>query len=221
MRAFVANLVVTSVFLAILLGSAGRWDFGPAWVYAALGLTTNVMMRLALRGRAELARERAAPGKRSQAWDRHLLGLGALLTLATLVVAGLDAGRCQWSPPLSWGWTAIGACLALAGSATFVLAMRANPFFSAVVRIQHDRGHAVCTKGPYAVVRHPGYAGMIVGTLALPLLFRSAWAIVPVLGSVVVLIVRTRREDALLANELDGYRDYMRQTRWRLLPGVW
>lgn len=93
--------------------------------------------------------------------------------------------------------------------------------FSAVVRVQADRGHAVCTSGPYAVVRHPGNAGMIVGTLGLPLLLLSAWSAIPAALSVALLVARARLEDDALARELDGYRAYQRTTRFRLVPGLW
>jgi protein-S-isoprenylcysteine O-methyltransferase Ste14 len=103
----------------------------------------------------------------------------------------------------------------------FLLALKENRFFSAVVRIQSDRGHTVCNTGPYSVVRHPGHAGMIMGTLGLPLLFMSAWSAIPALLSVALMIARTRLEDSALETELDGYRDYQRATRYRLVPGLW
>jgi protein-S-isoprenylcysteine O-methyltransferase Ste14 len=99
--------------------------------------------------------------------------------------------------------------------------MKENRFFSAVVRIQTDRGHTVCSTGPYRLVRHPGYAGMIIGTLGLPLMLTSFWSGLPALLSAVLLVVRTRLEDATLQEELTGYREYQAATRFRLVPGLW
>jgi protein-S-isoprenylcysteine O-methyltransferase Ste14 len=221
MKAFLANVAVNLVFLCILLASAGRVDYWPAWGYAAIGLLTNALMRLVLRGRPGLARERSKPGQGAEVWDKRLLGLGSLLSVAMLVVAGLDSGRFHWSPPVPWTWSGCGVLLTLAGTGVFLRAMKENPFFSAVVRVQSDRGHAVCSSGPYAIIRHPGNAGMIVGTLAFPLLFMSAWSAIPALLSAGVMVVRTRREDAVLEQHLEGYRDYRRATRHRLVPGIW
>jgi hypothetical protein len=125
-------------------------------------------------------------------------------------------GAVAWDKQL----LALGALLMLAGTSVFLLAMRENRFFSAVVRVQTDRGHAVCDTGPYKVVRHPGQAGMIVGTLGFPLLFMSAWSVIPVLLAVALMVVRTRMEDAFLEQHLVGYRDYQRATRYRLAPDI-
>lgn len=215
--AIVSNLV----FLAILLGCAGTLRYWPAWLYLATSVLMTVLTRVVLRRHPELLAERLRPGVDAKPWDKKLLGVGFLLTLAMLVVAGLDAGRYRWSPRLDWRWSVAGLTLTLAGMALFVLALRENRFFSSVVRIQRERGHTVCDTGPYRVVRHPGHAGMILGTVGLPLLLRSAWTAIPALLFVVVMIVRTNLEDSALGEELDGYRDYQRATRYRLVPGLW
>ena len=99
--------------------------------------------------------------------------------------------------------------------------MRSNRFFSSVVRIQKDRGHTVVDGGPYRFVRHPGYAGTSVFTLVTPLILRSYWALVPAAATASVLVLRTIMEDLTLRNELDGYADYARRVRYRLLPAIW
>jgi protein-S-isoprenylcysteine O-methyltransferase Ste14 len=103
----------------------------------------------------------------------------------------------------------------------FLQAMKENQFFSAVVRVQRDRGHAVCDSGPYQIIRHPGNAGMILGAIGFPLLFMSAWSVIPALLFAVLMVARTRLEDSVLEKDLDGYRDYQRTTRYRLAPGIW
>ena len=221
MKSVLPALVSNLAFLAILLVSAGRLDYWPAWIYLATGLAMFALSRAALRGNPDLVAERAKPGEGAMAWDKKLLGLGFLLTLAILVVAGLDAGRFRWAPRLAWPFAAAGLALSLAGSGLYLLALKENRFFSAVVRIQRDRGHTVCDSGPYRVVRHPGHAGMILGTLGLPLLFLSAWSAIPALLLVAVMVLRTRLEDETLARDLAGYLDYQRATRFRLVPGVW
>ncbi|MDE2463951.1 MAG: isoprenylcysteine carboxylmethyltransferase family protein [Alphaproteobacteria bacterium] len=221
MKTFLVNFGVNVAFLGILLLSAGRLSFGPAWVYFAIGMLSNVLMRLVLRERPDLARERSSPSSGAEAWDKRLLRLAFLLTISMLVVAGLDSGRFGWTPRVSWIWSAVGAFVILAGTSVFLLAMAENRFFTAVVRVQRDKGHAVCDSGPYRIIRHPGYTGMIVGTIGVPLLFMSAWSAIPALLSVVLLVVRTRLEDSLLERELEGYSDYQRQTRYRLVPGIW
>jgi protein-S-isoprenylcysteine O-methyltransferase Ste14 len=100
-------------------------------------------------------------------------------------------------------------------------ATASNTFFSRIVHIQSERGHAVVTGGPYHYVRHPGYAGAILYELAVPILFASWWSLIPSGLDAILMILRTAFEDHTLQAELPGYIDYSRQVRYRLLPGIW
>jgi protein-S-isoprenylcysteine O-methyltransferase Ste14 len=214
------SLAATLVFVTIVLVSAGRVTVWQAWVYAAISLVLNLGQRLILRANPALAQERAKPGHDAQPWDKALLGVGLLLTLTMLATAGLQF-RHFGGASLSFTWFIVGVAFNFAGGFLFLWALRENRFFSAAVRIQSERGHAVCRTGPYRIVRHPGNLGMIIGTLGFPLLFQSTWSFVPAGLAVVALLVRTHLEDALLTNDLDGYRDYSKGTRFRLVPGLW
>lgn len=220
-RQVVISLITTAVFTAILFVAAGRVTYWQAWVYAGLSIASGLGSRLVLAGDPDLAKERARPGEAAQAWDKALLGGGLILNLVMLVIAGLDSGRFHWAPRAPFASFVIGMVLSVAGMAIFLGAMKENRFFSAVVRVQRDRGQTVCHTGPYRIVRHPGNAGMIVGTIGLPFLFMSFWSGVPAIVAVVLMIVRTGWEDALLDKELEGYREYRRSTRSRLIPGIW
>jgi protein-S-isoprenylcysteine O-methyltransferase Ste14 len=107
------------------------------------------------------------------------------------------------------------------GFGLFLWAMASNAYFSEGVRIQEERGHTVATNGPYHYVRHPGYSGAILAQLATPLLLGSIWAVIPSLLSAGFYVIRTYLEDKTLILELPGYSDYVKQTRYRLLPWVW
>ena len=111
--------------------------------------------------------------------------------------------------------------LYLVGQAIFQWARRTNEYFSSVVRIQTDRGQTVCREGPYRYVRHPGYVGGFLFTLTSGLVLGSWPAFVPQLIASLLLIWRTAREDKTLQAELPGYTEYAKETRFRLLPGVW
>lgn len=214
-------VVLFLLLLAVaLLGAAGRLDWPMAWavlcVFGGFAGSALVVMDPAL------IRERASLEAGIDPKDVILAGLGFVgLYPGTLVVAGLDTGRFGWSPPLP----AAAELLALAvfglGYGFAFWAMRTNPFFSTFVRIQEERGHRVVSEGPYAWVRHPGYAGTLVAHVALPLALGSLWALLPALIGVVSFVARTREEDATLERELPGYREYKKRVRWRLLPGVW
>jgi protein-S-isoprenylcysteine O-methyltransferase Ste14 len=89
------------------------------------------------------------------------------------------------------------------------------------VRIQTDRGHTVCDTGPYRFVRHPGYVGLILQAVGVPILLGSFWALIPGVAAAVLISIRTSFEDRTLRAELPGYVDYVQRVRWRLIPGIW
>jgi len=140
--------------------------------------------------------------------------------VALPLVAGLDA-RFGWTHALGVTWHVAGAVALAVGFGLTVWAMRANAYFSTVVRIQSERGHTVCRHGPYRYVRHPGYVGYALQSLAIPFLLGSWWALLPAFAAIVAMVIRTALEDRMLQAELPGYREYAREVRCRLVPGIW
>ena len=143
-----------------------------------------------------------------------------VLPLFTWIVAGLHQ-RYEWGLMVSGGLQILGTALTIMGYALIVWAMGANPFFSAVVRIQEERGHIVSSGGPYRFVRHPGYLGALIFSIAIPLMLGSWWAVIPGAAASVLFIFRTHLEDITLQEELAGYRSYVERVRFRLFPGIW
>jgi protein-S-isoprenylcysteine O-methyltransferase Ste14 len=223
-RVLVRFIAVVLLFPAILFLAAGTLKWAWAWLYYAMYVLSTVGSRLLMmRRHPDLALERARYREKEDAkpWDRVLMGVVALYgPLAAWVVAGLDH-RYGWSPaiPPALRWVAAG--IVALGMVFASWAIVANRFFAAVVRIQEDRGHEVVTDGPYHVVRHPGYAGGAWSWLVTPLMLGALWSYIPVLLTVAVLVVRTALEDRTLLDELAGYEEYARRTRYRLLPGIW
>jgi protein-S-isoprenylcysteine O-methyltransferase Ste14 len=214
---------VLSIFAAgvAMLWAAGRIDWWPAWAVAAVWLfwfsAEDIVI---LRTNPDLLSERMTPPEAAKHWDRTILSVIRILELARYIIAGLDQ-RYSWTLdfPLAAQWIAlVGCCLCMA---LYVWAMASNTFFSQVVRIQTDRGHAVATGGPYHYVRHPSYVSMILFELALSTLLASWWAILAGGLCAILFILRTALEDRTLQNELPGYRDYAQHVRYRLVPGIW
>lgn len=209
---------------ALLFIAAGTLNWPMAWVYVILLLVATLGSRLIVWQRnPDLLRERArlTQSEGTQSWDRILVPIVGLFgPMAMVIVAGLDY-RFDWSEPIP-KIVQILAALALAASyGLAVWAMVANAYFSAVVRIQQDRGQVVVTTGPYRFVRHPAYAGSVVASLAFPFMLNTLWAMLPAVLMVIALVIRTHLEDAMLRTELDGYAAYAAQTRYRLIPGLW
>ena len=99
-------------------------------------------------------------------------------------------------------------------------AMRANPFYSSVVRVQTERGHHAVAEGPYRFVRHPGYAATLFAILSGGAALGSLVGMVPLLAFFGLFIRRTLLEDRLLQQELPGYAEYAQKVRYRLVAGL-
>lgn len=208
----------------VLFVAAGSLNWPMAWVYVGIHVFFAIVSRLiAFRRNPDLLVERAQSLKAEtvKGWDRLLVLLVALVgPLATWIVAGLDL-RFGWSAEIPPSLQVGALVLVVAGYALGTWAMVVNAFFSAVVRIQEDRGQTVVKAGPYRFVRHPAYAGGIVACLATPIMLGSLWALIPAGLMVVGICVRTILEDRTLSEELPGYAEYTQQTGYRLVPGIW
>jgi protein-S-isoprenylcysteine O-methyltransferase Ste14 len=213
--------IIVIPFLPLLI--SWRWDWWEAWAYAAVCILGFAISRaLVARRNPGLITERAhfAQHEDAKSWDKLLAPLVSLGGGLIPLVAGLDA-RLGWSPAFSMPLKIASLAIILAAYALSSYALIENRFFSGMVRIQTDRGHQVVSGGPYRWVRHPGYAGALLSYLATPLFLDSRWAFLPVLLLAIALVIRTNLEDRALQDELEGYRDYTRRVRYRLLPGVW
>ena len=220
-RAIVLGIILLVLCIAAMFGAAGRWDWWAAWAYLGLAIAVRaVSIAYLKRKNPVLLRVRMRIGEGTRPWDRIWLAGMRLLFLAMLVTAALDAVRFGWSSMGIRHWL-LGAALFTAGSLVSTRAMAENAFFEGTVRIQDDRGHRVIDTGPYAVIRHPGYAGFLLSLLPTPLLLGSWWAFVPTGLFAVWLVLRIVLEERTLHQGLEGYTEYTSRVRYRLVPGIW
>lgn len=186
-------------------------------VWAVLGGLTVFSLALIITADPGLLQERRSPGPGNQ--DRFSRPVGIVLFLSHWILVGLDVGRFQWSvAPV--GVQVAGLAGYIAALGVMLWAMRVNPFYSSVVRVQRDRQHRLIAAGPYRLVRHPGYAASILAFLGGGLAFGSWIAMSPIIVFVGLFIRRTLVEDHMLVRELEGYAKYAQRVRYRLIPGL-
>jgi len=214
--------VMGVVFVALLLFiPAGRLDWPMGWALVAVYGAWVAAQAVTLIPRCpDLLAERSTSRQNYARWDTKLLALIGVLTMAKYIVAGLDR-RFGWLPEIPTGLQIAALVVAVLGYALLTWAMVSNAFFSLAYRIQNERDHQVATGGPYRFVRHPGYSGTLAFELATPVMLGSLWALVPGVLTVGLVVVRTVLEDKGLQVDLEGYDEYTRRVRYRLLPGVW
>lgn len=202
-----------------LFSASGTFNWPAGWAYIVLHLAGTTASVLFID--ADLLAERSEIGEGVPILDIVLAIIMARLgPIAIVLAAGLEHRFCL-ETQIPFCLQILGIGLVLAGYAVALWALTTNRFFSGVVRIQADRGHAVVTHGPYALVRHPGYAGTILATIGAPLMLGSVWALVPAVMTSAIVIVRTSLEDRTLRRDLQGYEAYCRTVHFRLLPGLW
>jgi protein-S-isoprenylcysteine O-methyltransferase Ste14 len=219
----VQTIVWYGVMGAIIFGAAGTIHYAGGWLYLGEMLAASIVFGLhMMQVDPGLLKERLRPPMQT---DQPLADKLILIPILLLIFGGMgfmaaDATRWRWSmmpPALQWA----GCGLLLAALLFMYWTLRTNSFAAPVVKIQKDRGQAVITTGPYAIIRHPLYFGALFYVATTSLVLGSWWglAAVPVLA--VLFGIRIGVEEKTLRAGLDGYDDYARRLRWRLVPFIW
>jgi protein-S-isoprenylcysteine O-methyltransferase Ste14 len=216
-RAYLAIAGAVVVFGAIFFLPAGTLDYWQAWAYMGVVLIPMLFVLVyLLRRDPELLARRLQMRERERT-QKGIIGLSMIFLLAAFVLPGLDR-RWGWSV-MPW-WVAVAAdLLVLLGYAMIFRVFRENAYTSRTVQV--EQGQQVISTGPYAIVRHPMYVGVVVFYLASPIALGSWWAFIPAAVILPILVVRILNEEQILERDLPGYKEYKLKTRYRLLPGIW
>ena len=223
-RLWIGVIITYLLIPLILLVCGGDVSWWQAWIFFVLIFLAGIGGRLfAEKRNPGIMVERASMDKARDAkpWDKILAPLMAIsFSFPLVIVAGLDH-RYEWTPLFPTWLSILGLVLIALGYAFASWALIENRFFSSTVHIQTYRGHSVCDSGPYRIVRHPGYAGNLLGVAGIILALNSLWTLIPGVAALVISVIRTTLEDKTLHEELPGYPDYAKHVRYRLFPGIY
>jgi protein-S-isoprenylcysteine O-methyltransferase Ste14 len=205
------------VMMAMLFLPAGTFAYWEAWAYLAVVVSPAVVASSWLLRNSPGLLARRMRMREPTEEQVGIVSFAGVLIIAAFVLPGFDR---------RWGWSQVPPALVILGdvvvlgSYLFVFRVqRVNAFASRVVQVEH--GQRVVDTGPYAIVRHPMYLGMMWFLLATPVALGSFWAVIPALGIVPALMARILAEEALLRRDLPGYVAYSERVHHRLLPGIW
>ena len=172
------------------------------------------------KGHQETLYEREKKQENTKRWDKILLPMLVLLTYYGIyLVAGFGV-RFKWMH-LSDTWLYVGILIYLISSVFTVWPILENRHFEATSRIQDDREQTVISTGPYQIVRHPGYLGIIIWAIATALIFGTLHVGITSTIIITIIIIRTYMEDTMLKKELSGYTCYTDKVKYRLFPFIW
>lgn len=210
----IGGVVILPALLILPAGTLAYWE---AWAYLAVILVPMTLTAAILLARDPELLERRMRAREKDPAQGRIVALAGIVFLALLLIPAFDR-RFGWSRvPLAAVITADVVVLAAFG--LFIRVLRENRSASRVIEVRP--GQRVVATGPYAVVRHPMYTAVTLLSLATPVALGSWWGFIPAGLILAVLAERIKHEERLLTSELTGYGDYMRTTRYRLIPGVW
>jgi protein-S-isoprenylcysteine O-methyltransferase Ste14 len=209
-----------AILALLLFLPAGTFNYWQAWAFALtfVASTTVIGLYLSVKDPALLERRKKIGPQAEQRLPQRILMSAALLgNVALLVFCALDH-RFGWSPVPGWV-SLLGDGLVALGLFVNLLVFRENSFGGSTV--QAFAGQSVITTGPYALVRHPMYVGVLILIAGVPLALGSWWGLAILLLTVPGLMWRITDEEKLLRQDLRGYTEYAQRVPYRLLPGVW
>jgi len=219
-----AKVWLSLVCFVLVLGTlifvpAGTFDYWQAWILLSVYLGSSVLILVYFFQKDPALTERRMSGGPAAEKEKIqkipvffiILGYGALF-----VVSAVDF-RYQWSD-VPFFLVILGDLFVAAGWFVVFLVFRENSFASATIEVSEDQ--RVISTGPYAVVRHPMYAGMILWSAGIPLGLGSYWGLVGLVFMIPFILFRIFHEERYLSGHLPGYPEYLMKVHWRLVPGI-
>lgn len=215
-KAYSVPIIIMIVMGLILFLPAGSFKFWEAWIWWSIisAMTLFITSYFLRKDHGLLTRRMKVKEKEPQPVIIKAL---SFLSLLAYVVPGIDY-RFHWSS-VPVGVIIAANVLVLLGYVFIFLVFKENSYASTVIQV--DKGQQVIKTGPYAIVRHPMYTGLLIMQLFTPLALGSYWALIFALLFIPVLILRIRKEEEVLLRELPDYKDYYKKIPYRLVPSIW
>jgi len=214
-KTFAMPAMILIIFWVVLFAPAGSLRFREAWIFWGEFAVLTLFIAFYFNKKSPDLLSRRMKFKENATVKKP----PAILNLFFLcyIIPGLDF-RFNWSAVPSWLVITANVAVVL-GYVFIIFVFRENSYASTVVQV--ESGQRVIASGPYAIVRHPMYLGLLVMILFSPLALGSYWAVLPALLAVPMNVLRIKGEEEVLTRELSGYEDYCLKTRYRLIPFIW
>jgi protein-S-isoprenylcysteine O-methyltransferase Ste14 len=216
-KAFVSILlgfICVGLLVFLLAGSLAYWNVWLLLLASAIN-TSCELIYLVRKDPEKLAKRLRWQEKRKS--QKSVLWITLTLELAAFVLPGLD---------YRFGWSSVPIWLVMAalpvfecGFIFYYTSLNYNQFASRVIELQDK--HTVIATGPNAIVRHPMYASIMLVILSIPFLLGSFYMLIPMALLGLEFVVRIRDEEQMLIESLDGYWEYMKKVKYRLIPFIW
>jgi protein-S-isoprenylcysteine O-methyltransferase Ste14 len=211
---FISGILIISALLFVPAGSIKFWN---AWIFMGVLFIPMLFVIVYLVFRdPELLFKRMNTNEKEKTQKKVVL-LTSIIFLSAFIISGLDY-RFHWSS-IPFLIVILSAIIVLTGYILFFIVMRQNSYASRVVEIQEKQ--KVINTGLYGIVRHPMYSAAILIFMFMPLVLGSFYALIPLIIFPFQMSTRMKNEEQLLEKELDGYIEYKKNIKYKIIPFVW
>lgn len=217
LNAFIKFTVGVVVVGLLVFLPAGSFAYFNGWLFMGILFIPMLILGAVLLFKAPDLLEKRLDSKEKENTQKGVVAVSGLMFVGGFVLAGLDY-RFGWSDVPMWAVLTASVVLLIA-YALYAEVMRENAYLSRTVKVQD--GQKVIGTGLYGIVRHPMYAATIWLFLAIPVVLGSLWAVLCFVPYIAVIVVRIMNEERVLESELEGYSDYKKRVRYRIIPFIW
>ena len=201
----------------LLFLPAGGFHYTYGWLFLGLLFAPMALLGLFLFIKSPDLLAKRLNAKEKEKTQQGVIAFSALMFPVGFLVSAFDF-RFSWSSVPVW-CVALSSVLFLVGYAMYAEVMRENVYLSRTVEVQENQ--KVIDTGLYGIVRHPMYLATFLMFLPMPLILGSFWGLIPFAFYPVIIVIRILNEEQVLARELEGYTDYMKKVKYRLIPFIW
>ena len=211
---FLSGLLLVGLLLFL---PAGTFAFWQAWLLMGILFVPMFLAGLVMMQKSPALLRKRLDAREAQSEQRAVIALSGLMFLAAFIVAGLN---------FRFGWIVMPAWVSYVSAVVFLLAyglyaevLRVNVWLSRTVEVQENQ--KVIDTGLYGLVRHPMYMSTLLLFLSMPLVLGSVISLAIMLVYIPIIAKRIRNEEQVLENGLEGYTDYKKRVRYKVIPFVW
>ena len=211
--------VVSGVLLIglLLFVPAGSFSYWNGWLLMAVLFVPMIVAGFVMMKKSPELLQKRLNAKEEQSEQKTVIVLSGLMFLAAFIVAGLN---------YRFGWIVLPNWIVYAATAVFLLGyilyaevLRENAYLSRTVEVQEDQ--KVVDTGLYGIVRHPMYLSTFLLFLSMPLVLGSVISFVIMLVYIPIIAKRIRNEEKVLEEGLEGYSDYKKRVKNKVVPFIW
>ena len=216
-KSFIGFLQLIIGLAAMLFVPAWTFDYWQAWIYLLIFTISILWISAYLLMHDSKLLERRLKRTENEKSQKKIQFYMYISYIGLFILSSLDHRFLLSDVPFIV--VMAGDALVALGYLIIFLVLKENSFAATIIEV--TPGHKVISTGPYAIIRHPMYAGAIVLILGTPLALGSWWGLLSFILITYIIALRTLEEEKFLSRELSGYKEYCQKTPYRLIPFIW